>query len=69
MGFLVAQLVKNSPAVQETPVPSLGWKDPVEEDMATFFLLLLLKNTFFFPVKNLPAIRETWVGKIPWRRT
>ena len=47
MGFLVAQLVKNSPAVQETPVPSLGWKDPVEEDMATF-LLLLLKLFFFF---------------------
>ena len=20
------------------------------------------------PVKNLPAMRETWVGKIPWRR-
>ena len=19
-------------------------------------------------IKNLPAIRETWVGKIPWRR-
>ena len=26
---LVAQRVKNLPAVQETHVPSLGWKDPL----------------------------------------
>ena len=28
---LVAQLVKNSPAMQETWVPSLGWEDPSGE--------------------------------------
>ena len=27
---LVAQLVKNLPAMQETWVPSLGWEDPLE---------------------------------------
>ena len=27
---LVAQPVKNMPAMQETPVLSLGWKDPRE---------------------------------------
>ena len=32
---LVAQLVKNPPAVWETCVRSLGWEDPLEEDMAT----------------------------------
>ena len=32
---LVAQTVKNAPAFQETWVPSLGWEDPLEEDMAT----------------------------------
>ena len=32
---LVAQLVKNLPAVQETWVRSLGWKDPLEKEMAT----------------------------------
>ena len=32
---LVAHLVKNMPAMQETPVQSLGWEDPLEEDMAT----------------------------------
>ena len=28
---LVAQTVKNKPAVWETWVPSLGWEDPLEE--------------------------------------
>ena len=36
---LVAQLVKNLPATQETTrvtcVPSLGWKDPLEKGTAT----------------------------------
>ena len=32
---LVTQLVKNPPAMQETSVPLLGWKDPLEEGMAT----------------------------------
>ena len=30
---LVAQLVKNPPAMQETSVRSLGWEDPLEEGM------------------------------------
>ena len=28
---LVAQLVKNPPVMQETPVQFLGWEDPLEE--------------------------------------
>ena len=32
---LVAQTVKNLPAMQETQVRSLGQEDPLEEDMAT----------------------------------
>ena len=32
---LVAQTVKNLPAVQETWVQSLGWKDPPEKEMAS----------------------------------
>ena len=31
---LMAQLVKNLPAVPETWVPSLGWEDLLDEDMA-----------------------------------
>ena len=32
---LVAQLVKNPPAMWETWVQPLGWEDPLEEGMAT----------------------------------
>ena len=32
---LVAQLVKNLPAMWETWIQSLGWEDPLEEVMAT----------------------------------
>ena len=32
---LVTQMVKCLPAVQETWVQSLGWKDPLEKEMAT----------------------------------
>ena len=32
---LVAQLVKNVPAMQETWVQSLGWRDPLEKGKAT----------------------------------
>ena len=37
---LVAQLVKNPPAMQETWVQSLGWEDPVEERKATHSSIL-----------------------------
>ena len=31
-GFLIAQLVKNPPAMQETLVRFLGWKDLLEKE-------------------------------------
>ena len=34
-GFLVAQMVKNPPVMQETQVQPLGWEDPLEKRMAT----------------------------------
>ena len=37
---LVAQMVKNLPAILETWVPSLGWEDPLEEGMETHSSIL-----------------------------
>ena len=37
---LVAQLVKNLPAMQETWVQSLGWEDPLEKGKATHSSIL-----------------------------
>ena len=39
----MAQNVKNSPAVQETQVQSLGWEDPPEKEMATHSSILAWK--------------------------
>ena len=40
---LVAQMVKNLPAMQETQVWSLGWEDPLEKGMATDCSILTWK--------------------------
>ena len=38
--FLVAQLVKNPPAMRETWVQSLGWEDTLEKEKATHSSIL-----------------------------
>ena len=38
--YLVVQMVKNPPAMQETWVWSLGQKDPLEKDLATHSSIL-----------------------------
>ena len=42
--FLVAQLVKNLPVMQETWVRSLGWEDPLEKGKATHSSILAWRN-------------------------
>ena len=68
---LVAQLVKNLPAMQETPVWFLGWEDSPREGIG-YLLQYSWASLVAQLVKNLPAIWETWfnpwVEKIPWRR-
>ena len=39
---LVAQLIKNPPAMQETLVHFLGWEDPLEKGKATHSSILVL---------------------------
>ena len=53
---LVAQLVNNLPAMQETWVPSLGWEDPLEEGMATHSNILAWR---------IPMDRGAWQGCSP----
>ena len=48
---LVAQLVRNLPAMWETWVESLGWEDPLEKAMATHSSILAWKS---------PMDREAW---------
>ena len=37
---MYTQMVKNPPAMQETGVQSLGWKDPLEKETATHLSIL-----------------------------
>ena len=43
---VVAQNVKNLPAVQDTQVRSLGWEGPLEKEMATHFSILAWRITW-----------------------
>ena len=43
MVFSWDQSVKNMPAMRETQVQSLGWEDPLEEEMTTYSSILPLK--------------------------
>ena len=60
MASLVAQLVKNLPAMQETPVQFLGWEDLLEKRIG-HPLQYSWASLVAQLVKNLPAMWETWV--------
>ena len=66
---LIAQLVKNPPAMQETPVRFLGPEDLLEKGQATHTSILGLPLWLkkFFLQCGTPGF-DPWVGKIPWRR-
>ena len=40
MASVVAQMVNNLPAMEETRIPSLGWEDPLEKGTATHSSIL-----------------------------
>ena len=41
--YLLAQMVKHLPTMQDTRVQSLGWEDPLEKEMATHTSILAWK--------------------------
>ena len=67
----MAQQVKNQPAMQETqdmPVQSLGWEDPLEEEMATHSSILAWKiprteEPGGFQSKDLQRVKHDWASK------
>ena len=54
---LVAQLVKNPPAMQETWVPFLGWEDPLERGKGTPLQYSGLENSVDSIV---PGVAKSW---------
>ena len=61
---LVAQLVKNLPAVQETWVRSLGWEDPLEKEMAAHYSILALKISWTEEPGGLQSTGLQRVGRL-----
>ena len=59
---LVAQLVKNLPAVQETRVRFLGWEDPLEKEMATHSSILAWKISWTEGPGGLQSMGSQRVG-------
>ena len=59
---LVAQLVKNMPAMQETWVQSLGWEDPLEESMASHFSILAWRIPWTEEPSGLQSMGSRRVG-------
>ena len=55
---LVAQLVKNLPAMQETQVQLLGWEDPLEKEMATHSTILAWKIPWIKESDGLHTVQE-----------
>ena len=68
---LVAQLVKDPPAIRENLVQFLGWEDPLEKGYSTHSSILGLPWWLSWSRIRLqcgiPGFNP-WVGKIPWRR-
>jgi len=59
---LVAQLVKNLPAVQETWVRSLGLEDPLEKEMATHSSILAWKISWIEEPGGMQSMGSQRVG-------
>ena len=59
---LVAQLVKNPPAVQETWVRSLGWEDPLKKGMATHSSILAWRTPWTGEPGGLHSMGSQRVG-------
>ena len=59
---LVAQMVKNPPAMRETWIQSLGWEDPLEEGMATHSSVLAWKIPGMGEPGGLPSMGSHRVG-------
>ena len=66
LGFLVAQLLKNLPAMWETWVWSLGWEDPLEKGKATHSSILVWRILWTVWVHGVTK-SQTWPSNFHFR--
>ena len=65
---LIAQLVKNLPAMKKTLVRFLGWERSAREGIGCP-LQYSWASLVAQLVKNPPAVQETWVRSLGWKRS
>ena len=58
----MAQSIKNLPAMQESQVPSRGWKDPLEKEMATHSNILAWRISWTEVLGRLQSLGLQRVG-------
>ena len=59
---LVAQMVKNLPAMREIWIQSLGWKDPLKKEMATHSSILAWKIAWMEESGGLQSMASQRIG-------
>ena len=59
---LVAQMLKNQSAMQDTRVLSLSWEDPLEKGMATHFSILVWRISWIEEPGELWSMGSQRVG-------
>ena len=62
MASLVAPMVKNPPAMQETQVWSQGWEDPLEKEMVTHSSILAWRIPWTEEPNRLQSMESQRVG-------
>ena len=60
LASLVAQMVENQPAMQETWVQSLGQENPLEKEMATHFSILAWRIPWTEEPDGLHGVAKSW---------
>ena len=67
LASLVAHLVKNLSAIQETWVQSLAWEYPLEKEKATHSSILTWRIPWTVQFTGLQRVGHNWVKVIPQR--
>ena len=64
--FLVAQLVKNLPAIRETWVRSLGLEDPLEKGKASHYSILAWRIPWLYSLGGIGGRRRRGRQRMRW---
>ena len=62
LASLMAKMIKHLPTMQETQVRSMGWKDPLEKEMANHSSILAWKSSWTEELGKLQSMGSQRAG-------